>query len=228
VRSGGWGGWVDSVFPGWHRRAVGGLWDTLGPHQFEFLVHHGLRPEHSLLDVGCGSLRAGIHLARYLEPGHYAGIDIDADLLRAGRAELRREGLEDRSVTLMQMDDFDFRRLGRTFEFALAHSVFTHLPLNKIFQCIIRVEDALELGGRFFATYHENPGDCRDLEPIQADYLDPVSGEVRRRRTFYDRNPFHYSFDVFEWICDGTGLRVQNFGDWGHPRGQRMLIFTKS
>lgn len=42
-----------------HRGAVGGMWDQIGKLQFEFMVKHGLKPEHKFLDIGCGSLRGG-------------------------------------------------------------------------------------------------------------------------------------------------------------------------
>ncbi|HEY7982454.1 MAG TPA: hypothetical protein VID19_13355, partial [Candidatus Eremiobacteraceae bacterium] len=37
-----------------HRAYVGGIWEEIGKLQFDFLVAHGLRPEHHLVDVGCG------------------------------------------------------------------------------------------------------------------------------------------------------------------------------
>ena len=56
-----------------HRQYVGGCWDEIGRLQFDYLVSQGLRPNHYLLDIACGSLRAGIHFIPYLEPGHYLG-----------------------------------------------------------------------------------------------------------------------------------------------------------
>ena len=50
-----------------HRRYVGGLWDEMGRMQFEFLTSRGLQSYHTLIDVACGSLRAGVHLIPYLE-----------------------------------------------------------------------------------------------------------------------------------------------------------------
>src|SRR5689334_15595174 len=67
-----------------HRTYVGGLWDELGQLQFDFLVNNGLKPQHYLLDIACGSLRAGVHFIPYLEVGHYLGIDKEEDLIQAG------------------------------------------------------------------------------------------------------------------------------------------------
>src|SRR6516164_2727494 len=69
---------------GLYRELVGGSWDEIGQLQLDFLVARGLMPHHRLLDVGCGSLRAGVKVVRYLDPGHYAGIDLHESLLDAG------------------------------------------------------------------------------------------------------------------------------------------------
>src|SRR5260370_20885197 len=82
------------VQAGRHREAVGGLWDEIGQLQIDFLVSQGLMPHHRLLDIGCGSLRGGAKLVRYLDPGHYAGVDLHENLINAGyEIELAKAGL---------------------------------------------------------------------------------------------------------------------------------------
>jgi hypothetical protein len=61
--------------PLWHRKAVGGLWDEIGRLQFDYFVSQGLVPHHRLLDLGCGSLRGGVHFIAYLDPDRYSGVD---------------------------------------------------------------------------------------------------------------------------------------------------------
>ncbi len=208
--------------PGTHREAVGGLWEELGRLQFDFLVQQGLKPQHYFLDVGCGSLRGGIHFVRYLDTGHYFGIDIDDKLLQAGRQELKTSNLLHKKPTLMQTDRFDFQALHQTFDYALAQSVFTHLPLNSIVRCLASIAKVLKTGGRFCATFFENPGGKLNLEPLahpRTDGPDIVS--------FFDKDPYHYDFPTMEWSCKGTGLRAEYLGDWSHPRNQKMMVFVK-
>src|SRR5436309_1445834 len=69
---------------GAHRDAVGGMWDEIGRLQFEFIRGRGLQQGHKLLDVGCGSLRGGVHFARYLDAGNYYGTDLNPSYLKAG------------------------------------------------------------------------------------------------------------------------------------------------
>ena len=208
------------VDPDWHRKAIGLPWEAMGQLQFDFLVAQGLKPEHYLLDVGCGPLRGGIHFMAYLEAGHYFGIEKRADLLQAGRdIEIPRSGLGEKRPMLVVMEDFDFRRLGQKFDIAIAQSVFTHLPINNIIRCLVRMDEVLVPGGRFFASIWENEPGKRNLEPIEQ-----RPGIV----TYFDRNPFHYDYAAFEWMCKDTGLAPEYVGDWDNPRNQKMLVFTKT
>ena len=125
-------------------RMVGGMWEEMGQLQFDFLREQGLKPEHRFLDVGCGILRGGVHFIPYLESGNYYGIDKNRELLNFGRKEVEKAGLQERQPTLVQIEDFGFGRLGQTFDYALAQSVFTHLPLNYISRCLVNVDRVLE------------------------------------------------------------------------------------
>src|SRR5215212_10341883 len=50
-------------------------WDLVAARQVTLLLTAGLRDNHRLVDVGCGSLRAGRMLIPYLEPERYFGIE---------------------------------------------------------------------------------------------------------------------------------------------------------
>ena len=206
------------VDPAEERRRVGGFWERMGIQQFEYLKAQGLRPSHRLLDIGCGALRGGIHFVRYLDPGHYAGIDRGPRRLKAGRKELANAGLKDKAAQLARTGDFAFD-FGMPFDFALAQSVFTHIPINTIQLCLNRVQHHMVPGGQFFATYFPNP--------YGRDRVDPIMTEVRPRPTFPHKDPFFYDLGTFEWLCEPTSFRVENLGEWDHPRGQHMLRFVR-
>ncbi len=201
-----------------HRAVVGGLWEQMGRKQFEYLVEQGLQPDHHFLDVGCGSLRGGIHFVRYLEPGHYCGLDIQQRLLDAGRKELDAAGIDPASASLIQDDAFRFGRFEQQFDFALAQSVFTHMPLNPIMRCLAEIEQVLRPEGRFYATFFKHPGPRLNTEPLR---------QSETVTTHPDADPFHYDPDVFRWAVEGSTLDVELVGGWDHPRNQQMLIFTK-
>jgi SAM-dependent methyltransferase len=210
------------LFPGWHREVVGGLWEEVGVLQRDFLVARGLEPGHDLLDIGCGSLRAGVPLIGFLDPGRYHGIDASMELLAAGRVEIARSGVGHKAPRLRHDANFGLEAFGTTFDYAIAHSLFTHLPINSMLVCLLNVARVLRRpGGCFFATFYENPRGTKRLDVLEHPRVDraPI-------RTRPDGNPYHYGLDLFEWLVDGIGLRVELVGDWGSPRPQRMLLFT--
>lgn len=207
------------VAAGRHRDLVGGLWDEIGCLQFEFLVARGLMPHHRLVDMGCGALRAGVHLVRYLEPGHYFGTDLNASLLEAGyEMELRPAGLAERlpRSNLVVDGSFDFGWAGpNRFDFALAQSVFTHLPMNDLRVALAKLTPAMAPGGRLFVTLFLVP----DEHPFDSAFRH-ASGTVSRPNA----DPFHYWRADIDHLLQRTLWAVEWLGDWNHPRNQTMLI----
>jgi SAM-dependent methyltransferase len=206
----------EQVRRGGHRRRAGGLWGPMGRLQLDFLVARGLRPDARLLDVGCGPLRGGIHFVDYLDAGNYYGIDINESLLDAGydvelpavlRAKLPRDRLR-----CTDRFDCDF---GVSFDFAIAQSLFTHIPLNDIRLCLYRVARVLKVGGSFFATFFEAPPGF------------PVD-EVLGKDLYSERNPFWYWPGDLEWAARVAPYQFRYIGDWGHPRDQKMVEFVRT
>jgi Methyltransferase domain len=191
--------------------AVGGLWDELGVLQIEFLRSRGLRPEHALLDYGCGCLRGGLHFIRYLDTANYAGVDVSASILAAGHRFLAEAGLEDKQPSLQRVDDLSFDWFpGRTFDFVFAQSVFTHLPLDAVRTVIANVPKVLGPDSEMYATFFA-PG--TEVPCLDADDADP--GDV-----CFNLDPG----DVIE-VATASGLDVDvlSTADYPHPREQRML-----
>src|SRR4030042_2800103 len=200
------------------RNYIGGMWDEIGQLQFDFLVKNGLKPGHKLLDIGCGSLRGGVHFIRYLENGNYFGIDKEQWLLDAATyQEIPRYGLNDKTIHLIQRDDFDFSVFNVTFDYAIAQSVFTHLPWNSILRCLVNVEKVLKNDGKFYATFFEDKTGEHQTESI--------THQPGGITTYPDKDPFHYKFDVFLDLAKRALLEVKYIGDWNHSRNQMMMVF---
>ncbi len=202
----------------WHREGVGGMWEEIGKLQFDFLVERGLKPDHYLLDIGCGSLRGGVHFIRYLSKGRYFGVEKEESLLEAGRrVELKRYALEEKEPQLFAVDDFDLSALPPEvqFDFMLAQSVFTHLTPELIELCVGRVTPRLSEKGVFYATFDESPDDksySRGPHKWRRDELRMV----------------YYPFSLFEDISRRTGGTVDYIGEWSHPGHQKMMAFRSS
>ena len=69
-----------------HRAWVGSPdnYDLSSALQFSLLTSLGLRENHTLLDIGCGSLRGGRLALMYLLPEHYYGIEPEQWLIDEG------------------------------------------------------------------------------------------------------------------------------------------------
>lgn len=211
-----------AVASGHHKEIVGGLWEAVGSLQFEFLKRHGLATSDHLLDIGCGSLRGGVHFVAYLQPGHYWGVDSNEPLLEAGyQTELTKLNLTDRlpRTNLLHEKDFNFDRFNRTFDIAIAQSVFTHLSGNRIRLCLYRLAKAMRPGARLFATFFEVP----EHHPVDDVYVHPTGGV----RSFAYKDPFHYRMSEIEAFVADLPWRIKWSGDWDHPRDQKMVIFER-
>lgn len=197
----------EQIAAGNHRKWIGGHWDTHGLHQLEFLKSHGLRPSDLMLDVGCGSLRAGRHLVDYLDPGNYYGIDANRSVIQAGYDVELTDGQRERLPTsnLRATDRFDVD-FGVLFDVALAQSVFTHVSLNNVRLCLYRVAKVMRPGGRFYVTFNEQPRST------------PVDHVVATRRPKYtERNVYWYYRSDIRWAARCAPWEYRYIGKWGTP-----------
>ncbi|MGB7161241.1 MAG: class I SAM-dependent methyltransferase [Tepidisphaeraceae bacterium] len=191
-----------------HREYVGGKWDEIGRLQFDFLVAQGLRPQHTLLDIACGSLRGGVLFIPYLEAGHYLGIDKEPDLIRAGIEEELTPALRASKRPVLLVDgEFAFTRFGARPDFALAQSLFTHLPPALIDKCLRNLRQVIADDGAFYATYFES------------------HDEVANPHQAHDWGRFNYTRAQMERFGTDAGWRFEYIGDWRHPRGQIMTRY---
>ncbi|MDH6223257.1 class I SAM-dependent methyltransferase [Streptomyces sp. MJP52] len=184
-------------------------WMALGAMQFDYLVGHGLRPEHRMLDIGCGNLRGGWRFVRYLDPGHYYGIDISPDILFAAQETIVRMDLRDRLPALTPVRDLSLRFLPDAyFDVVHAHSVFSHSPLQVIEECLSHVGRVLAPGGWFDFTFDRTEG----------------------KEHHVLREDFYYRTETLLALAEKHGLKADFMDDWELlPHGQsKIRIFRQS
>lgn len=145
-----------------HRSYVGPeqRWTLCGEHQLSFLTQQGLKPHHTLLDIGCGSLRAGKLFIPYLAKGNYCGIEPNEEALTCGiEKELGTDLLQEKNPTFCVGDDqFPCGYFNRKFDYVIAHSIFIHAATNQIKKCFSEVLPVLR--GTFYFTVIFGP-DCQ-------------------------------------------------------------------
>ena len=193
-----------------HRRYVGGYWDLVGQLQFDFLRNQGLRSHHVFLDIACGSLRAGRFFIPYLDPGKYLAVEKEASLVEAGRQyEVPEQVWAERKPEILITDRFEFDKLSRRPDFAIAQSLFSHLGAADIECCLRKLYPVAAPGCLFFATFFE----CQ----LTRRYL-------RGSHSF--RN-FKYTRDQMRRFGERQGWQSRYIGDWNHPKDQKMMLYVK-
>ena len=166
-------------------------WERIGEMQFRFLVQHGLKPEHTLLDIGCGTLRGGIRFIRYLHPGNYTGIDISPEAIKIAKQSVKEEGLDELRPRLLLTMDSQLKELsGETFDFLLTYSVFSHLPPEEIEEIFQNIGKIMGEGSVFFFTF--KPSD-----------------KLKRDKGRKVRFNFRYPFSYFQGLAREHGLDIE-------------------
>jgi len=185
------------------------LWDEMRAWQFEFLVDEaGLGRDDTLLDLGCGVLRGGIPLIDYLDAGHYVGMDISADALAKGREFVREHGLEHKNPRLVNNDDLRFQHIALSrfqADIVWAQSVLTHLPPEEIQELLAHVDQVLDEGGMFYATWYE-------------------ADEIVERRNGIG---FEYPLSALQRWAESNGLIVAKV-PCDHPNDLQMVVFHQA
>lgn len=210
---------ADEIEAGAHRAFIGGVWDTHGERQLDYLKGQGLQPHHRVVDIGCGPFRAGRHLIDYLDPGNYFAVDANHSLIQAGYdVELSDDQRARLPITNLRANDRFDVDFGVSFDVAIAQSVFTHVSLNHIRLCLHRLAPAMREGGEFYATFFARPA----TTPIDA-----VIASKRGTPFFNEKNVYwHYSRDL-QWASQFGPWSYTYIGEWGHPSNQKMAKFVR-
>ena len=161
-----------------------------------------------LLDVACGSLRAGARFIAYLDTGHYLGIEMLGKLIDAGvDRELGQKVAAAKSPELVMSDRFEFERFSKQPDFVIAQSLFAHLTGRDIRLCLRNLRSVAKPGTRFFASFFET-----HKPQANAEHSDP-------------RGKFLYSREQMWQFGAEFGWRSRYIGHWNHPRDQRMFEY---
>jgi SAM-dependent methyltransferase len=171
-------------------------WLEFGQMQFSYLVKHGLKPGDHILEIGCGNLRAGRLLIKYLDAGHYHGIDISPEILLSAQQVIADDQLQPKVPQLTLVTDLTFGFLpAGYFNVVHANSVFTHCPIEIIEQCIASVGRIMAPDAIFDFTFYRSAD-----EEYQVHHED-----------------FYYRTDTLVALAARHGLTARLMEDWVDP-----------
>ena len=182
-------------------------YDLIAAMTFNLLTTLGLRQHHALLDIGCGSLRVGRLLIPYLNKKKYFGFEPNEWLVQDG---IKNEIGE--SLVRIKRPRFLFSdsppavlRMGVTFDFAVAQSIFSHCGLDLILDWLSSVAACLAPTGALVATFL--PG---ENNTAQRGWIYPACVNFRPQ--------------TLATAAANAGLRFEIL-DWRHPR-QTWALFA--
>jgi len=182
-------------------------YDLVAAMTFNLLTTLGLRQHHSLLDIGCGSLRIGRLLIPYLNRGKYFGVEPNEWLVDEGiRRELGETLVQIKRPTFFFSDSPDTIAQSKiSFNFALAQSIFSHCGLDLIQAWLSAISRSLAQDGALFATFLIGEEDS-----AQAGWIYPKC--------------VNYRPATLKRAAEEVSLRFEIL-DWKHPR-QTWAVFA--
>jgi hypothetical protein len=133
--------------------------EKIGRHTLQTLLANGLKPSHRLLDFGCGSLRNGYWLMRFLDSGNYFGIEPVEKGVCAGLKHLIGPELEAfKKPQFLFNTDNDIGAFGVPFDFVVARSIVSHTCPGMLHK-MLETFASSSPDGTLFASYwrHDIP-----------------------------------------------------------------------
>jgi ubiquinone/menaquinone biosynthesis C-methylase UbiE len=191
---------------------VGGQSDAIGILEFSTLRTLGLRPEHDVIDVGCGSGRLAVKLAPFLR-GKYCGTDILPELTTYARKISRRDDWDFQVTNGVEIPQPD-----GCADFVCFFSVFTHLLPEDIYRYLAEAKRVLRPGGKVVFSF--------------LDFAVP-SHWTSFENTLADRNPdrvlnMFISKDAIAAWCDHLELGIEKIHDGHQPWIELVQSFRYS
>lgn len=180
-------------------------YDLVAAMTFGLMTTLGLRQHHSLLDVGCGSLRNGRLFIPYLNSGKYTGIEPNEWLVQEGvEREVGMDLVRLKNPRFVRGESPAALGAGCAFDFAVAQSIFSHCGADLMEDWLQGVSACLTPTGAFVATFL--PG--TDFTGSGWVYPECVS----------------FSLETVAGMAVRAGLRFRLL-DWLHPR-QHWALFA--
>lgn len=194
-----------------HYRAYVGppqQYDFMGATQFRLLTGLGLREDHSVVDIGCGSLRAGRYLIQYLLPGRYTGVEPNSWLWQqAIEREIGADLARIKQPRLLAEDDFRLSGIAEgSVDFAVAQSIYSHTGSDVLTTSLAAVARRLAPSGQFLFTVVTPDSPAAAGKP-----------DGQQSTGWIYPGCVVFTVDDIIALCARFGLHAQRL-DWFHPR----------
>jgi SAM-dependent methyltransferase len=190
------------------------MYDLMGSSQFSLLCTLGLRENHRLLDIGCGSLRGGRLFIPYLAPGGYTGLEPNKWLVdEAIERQIGHDVLGLKAPTFVHNESFDLSGLD-PFDFVIAQSIASHTGPAMTRALMEAIREGLAASGVAAMSIRHDSSDWTEEGWFYWAGTGHRTGEVGYRPK-----------TVAAWL-DAAGLQGAPIA-WFHPRLTWWVIVRK-
>lgn len=182
-------------------QAIGGNFMPFGAVMRALLCSYGLKPEHSVVDIGCGSGRLAFGLKDYLT-GPLLGLDVVPALLNHARELTQRPDWTfalNNALTIPQQD--------ASVDFVTAFSLFTHLRHEQSYAYLRDAKRVLRPGGKIVFSFLQFAVPC---------HWDVFAANIANIDQFQHLNQF-MSVDAIHAWAEHLQLRVVAIHDGDKP-----------
>jgi len=196
------------------------FFEAAGRLQMATLIKEGLKPDSKLLDIGCGCLRAGYWLVRFLDGGCYFGIEPNKAMLEKGIEHLLTPALQASKHPQFDTNDcFDFSVFGRKFDVFLARSIWSHASKPQIQAMLDSFVQTANPAAFFLTSYYPAVwwGRYRDYKGacwIGPSHQGSTPGNI------------HHSYRWIKQECGKRSLHIRKL-TYGVFNGQHWLKIAK-
>jgi SAM-dependent methyltransferase len=130
-----------------------------GIAELAVLITHGCRPEHQVLEIGCGALNAGYPVIQYLNAGNYRGVDPNRWLIEDSLKNPRvQEAVAAKGAGFDYNADFRGDLFGMKFDYVLSHSVLSHAAHWQWEPFLQNLDKCVRPGSLILASLHFTEG----------------------------------------------------------------------
>jgi SAM-dependent methyltransferase len=207
------------------------------------LIDRGLRPEHRVLDIGCGIGNLALGLSDYLRGG-YDGVDIHPEAIawcqqaitpRYPNFRFHRADVASRAYNpdgRIAPSTYRFPFPDQSFDFIFLASVFTHMMPADVEHYVHEVARLLAPEGRCIASYfllndETRPGVDAGLS-FMSFGVDHASGVCRLHDKFVPEAAVAFEETFVRRILQQAGLRIESVrrGRWWNGERHDQDVLT--
>lgn len=178
-----------------------GVWNKLQKYQLNVLKTNGLKPGHTLLDLGCGPLQGGIAFIKYLDTGNYIGLDNNNNVIETAKEQIIKNKLTAKKPFIVLSETFGLEELnGLTFDYIWASQNLYYFDEDKLKMLMQMILLKMKDNGKFLG-----------------DIIGPKHYAFRLKEPPY----ILHSVEDIKNIAKGYNLKVKELGEikeFGYPK----------